>query len=395
MAPALARRLPLSVQLIGVDGGATEVKVHEVEVVERGGETELIAGARSSRRTYERVQGFATPRARGLRSAAGLGEITPPEREQAFVWIESAARSILDVAKPRAAVQVLVGIAMPGAKSADGRGIDFAFNGPRVPEFVSQLEDRLANEGVVLAAPIGRLLSDGWCCGMGEEWAEGGLFRGIDDAYYVGGGTGVAEALKLAGRVVPLDELEPWFRKAWQLFDELGEDVEQLLSVRGINARCGCDDARTPASAARAFPEQRARHDEHVQTVLGESARALARLVLLRVIVLHNRFRHDVTVRATGLGRVVVGQRLAQLLADPRTHEHFDSVVRSELCEGLARLRGDGEFWASTERIAAELAHPLVESLREARWLSLSPLRAAPAIGAAAAALIEWSRAHG
>ncbi len=360
--------LPLSTQLIGVDGGASGVRAHEIELMENRGQRRLRARIAPSEREWPETPGFRTPAERGCESAAALGPIDTLEVDQAWRRIETTARCILDVVRARGAPRVLVGIAMPGLKTVDGRGIEFARHGPRSRDFVDKLEALLGSEGVELEAPIRRLESDGWCAGLGEEYAEDGLLHGAECAYYLGGGSGLAEALKLNGELVPLESLEPWFPRAWKLRDHFDQrSYDDVLSTRGLNGlyealegRCG-------------FPEDSVDSDSKAQMLFELTGERLAKLVVERVCTL--RARGPDTPDWPGpheLARVVVGQRLGQLLGDERTRAWFERAYCAFAAELLRERRLDGVNW--TTRI--------------------STLRAAPAIGAAASALLE-ARAGG
>lgn len=171
--------------LIGVDGGASGVRVYEVIATEDG----FALGPARAERTY---------------GAADM--------------VEAAATCIAEVAGGR---DVLCGICMPGLKTEDGRGIARMVNGPAIPDYLDRLEERL---GISVA----RLWSDGFASGVGEEVA--GLFRGVRNAYYLGGGTGIAECLKLDGRVRALDELE--LPRAWELgFEGRRRDAAALIEL--------------------------------------------------------------------------------------------------------------------------------------------------------------------
>lgn len=370
----LRRPFPLSTQLIGVDGGATEVKVHEVCVVEDELGARLELGERAASAVYPRVPGFETPAALGIRKPSDLGHIGPAEREQGWAWIETTAECIARVARERGAKNVLVGIAMPGVKTSDERGIAFALNGPRVAHFLDELERRLASEGLELLAPFTPLLSDGLCCGLGEEYAAGGLFRRHRNAYYVGGGTGVAEALKLRGRLIETDTFEPAFPRAWKLrepFESLSYDA--ALSAAGIN-RQYAQRAGLPGDQAEfARPEQHTAADSHARMLFELTGKRLASLVKTRVVALRAFDWDSHKYGSSKLECVVVGQQLGRLFADERTRPWFQRAFREHL---VSLLR---EEYSEEARLVVRA----------------STLRAAPAIGAAASALIAWDRAHG
>lgn len=332
--------------LIGVDGGATEVKACAIERDTHG----LVAGPQRAAFRCEIVAGFAPVPLAEQMSARDAGRVVPGalEREQAERWIDACAQSIVSVAASAQRSRVRVGICMPGLKSRDRRGIDVTKNGPRAPDFLDRLEQRIASAGFVLDAPVAGLASDGDACGHGEEAGAGGSLRDVVNAYFVGGGTGLCECFKLDGRVAGLDELAGRVEKAWSMTSSMGRSYEEHVSVRGINARfveLGGDASSKPESGwARGAPA--------AVLALSECVTMLDELL---------RKRLDALQRA-GLPRperIVVGQRLGLLLSMPE----------------LAALRS-----------AAEHACPIA--------MCVSTLRSAPAIGAAHMAL-EAGRASG
>lgn len=356
--------LPRSTLLIGVDGGASGVRAFAIEQERRDRELVLFARGARSARNWPATPGFLTPAQRGVTSAAELGPPDAHERDQALKRIETTVQCVLDVARAHGATRVIVGVAMPGLKTADGCGIAFARHGPRSDDFLALLLGFLMGEGLEFAAPSLRLLSDGACAGVGEEYAAEGALRGAECAYYLGGGTGLAEALKLRGDLPSPEHIERWFPRAWRLREPFeNRSYDDVLSARGIN-----EWFRSQHDGNARFPEELVERDESVQRHFAFVGRCLATLVVERVVALRARGPQDHEWPGPHeLTRVVVGLRLGQLLADERTRPYFER----EYCEhaaSLLRARGlDGVHW--TTRI--------------------STLSAAPAIGAAALALYE------
>lgn len=353
---------------IGVDGGASEVKVHEVLVLAQEPELVLGLGAASASCCYDLAPGFApVDVGRQLveheRSAVDLA---PAERAQGRLWIEAAARSIAAIAA-ESQRRALVGICMPGLKTRDRRGVAVVRNGPRIPDFLDRLEEEIVRAGIALAAPIGDLIGDGEACGLGENFESHGALRDVANAYYVGGGTGVAEALKLDGRVVSFDAISGSIPKAWQLSSARGVNFESSISMGGINAEYARRTGRRLPLARADHPEARALAGDTVAAdVLGAAAEDLAELVFLRLDAL----RSGAAGREHVLERVVLGQQLAPLFGSSELAPFFRSRVESALAERI-RSSGYGDGVARG-------------------FLRASSLRAAPAIGAAAAALGGW-----
>jgi hypothetical protein len=362
----MRRRAPAAVPstrenplLVGVDGGATEVKAHEV--VEAGVDDEGCvildvgdAGAAFRYPTKMRFEPVALP---VQLHAHEKDEVAPTREEiaEGDLWIECAAQAIVSVAARAGAARLVIGMCMPGLKTRDRRGIAVMKNGPRIPGFLDRLEARLAFEGLRLERSIPDLLSDGTACGLGESKARDGALRGVRDAYYIGGGTGLAECLLVDGKVLALDALDAPMKKAWQMDVELGITFEDRLSMRGMNARFP-EGSFVEALALTG--------DREARSILLDVAEALARLVMERVSAMAEHSN-------TKLERAVVGQRLGAMLADRGLRAFLAEPAESALRRHLGADRARGFLVAST-------------------------LRAAPAIGAAAFALSKMQEeAHG
>ncbi|MCP4248376.1 MAG: hypothetical protein GY778_15115 [bacterium] len=388
--------LPADVTLIGVDGGATEVKAHAVrcdQSVEPPAYTLLPAQAAQ---VYRRLPGFEpVPVAKQLAQRGdGRLDLSEAEHEQGAEWVHAACQAIVEVAQTGPVGPVLIGIGMPGLKTPDGRGIDVINNGPRMPDYLDRLEQGLSSAGIDLLHPVAALGSDADYCGLGEQHAAEGLFRDVENAYYVGGGTGVADALKLRGRVIRFDDIKAWMHKSWQIPSALGPTFEKLVSAKSLNEGY----ARLTAAASSVegggrYPEQAAADGNPVAMAwMDVIALTLAELIFERLDTLANGRRalphrgeaygalathHE--YRGTILDRVVIGQRVGQIYADDRCRavfaEHVDRYLAALLADwddaGLAAGYLDGD------RLRGGLLCP-------------SALRAAPALGAAVAAV----RAH-
>ena len=159
--------------------------------------------------------------------------ITKDEVLQGIAIIESFHNSIinLNIEKP-----ILMGIGMVGLKTKDLRGIGAIANGPRMPKFCIQLENALNKSNIHLHKPIQYIGSDADNCGIGEEYGKDGLFKDIQNAYYIGGGTGTADALKLKNELIPLDNISSWIAKTWEILNENNISMEQYTSLQGIQS---------------------------------------------------------------------------------------------------------------------------------------------------------------
>lgn len=382
------------VLLIGVDGGATAAKARAAACDSLEHPTAFGLRPEAAVRTYDRVPGFTpvpVPEQIAQRDAGAI-EISPLEAEQARFYVQGAADAIIDIARQCEARRILVGVGMPGLKTPDGRGINVINNGPRIPNYLSDLETELAGAGLELVQPIAALGSDADYCGLGEEWASDGFFRDVRDAYYVGCGTGVADAMKLRGELVPFDKAKPWIMKAWQFPCSLGPTFEKLISMSAVN-RVYAD----LGVASAEFPEQDALAGRPIALAwLATAALVLAELIFERVWTIKNgraesavrgeayaKLDPNHPYRGTLLDRVIVGQRLGLIYADHKFREIFSNRLDAFLTSLIAD-RGDPEMrQACLSRDGTRLRDGFLRGSR---------LRAAPALGAAVAAVQSLPR---
>jgi predicted NBD/HSP70 family sugar kinase len=385
--------VPSKITIIGVDGGATEVKARQVLCDNIESPTSFELGSVAASRTYEPVAGFVP-----IPTAEQLAQRQTPstmigqsEKMQGELWVQAAGDCIVEVAEALSTgsrPEVLVGMGMPGLKTPGGRGIAVLNNGPRIPDYLDRLEDRLHGRGVQLISPVAALGSDADYCGLGEEHAAEGLFRDVDSAYYVGCGTGIADALKLQGRLVAFDQARSWMLKSWQICSREGPTFEKLVSAKSINdAYAGL--AGTPPTAG-GYPEKQALEGQpSAVAVMSRAAQILAELMFERLDTIKNG-RADAPYRGpaytdlsrehpyagTLVDRLIVGQRLGQIYGNA----DYKKVFGDKLEEALAL-----EIIQSDDPELA--AHYLQDQCLRPGVLRASRLRAAPALGAAVAAV--------
>lgn len=349
---------PTEALLLGVDGGASGVRVHVVERLATG---RLRLGGRSAEQSWEGWAGFAPVEIERQLSEregleAGRVAVDEAERSEGHAWVHTLANAVAELTFGLELHGGLrLGVCLPGLKSSDGRGVLVARNGPRIPDFAAELERQLAGRNIPLAATLPPLASDGEASGWGEEHAPQGKMGGVPSAYYLACGTGVAEALKLEGRHLPLDEVRAHLPAPWAIRTERGT-MEDRLSLRELaRALGGHPDEPIEALAHRA--------DRAGRAALGGWASALGAFLGRRVL--------EIEAAGVQLDRIVVGQRSGRLLAD----EHLAECVRNPLHRALETAMRAGQDGGV---LVSSYASDLVVA---------STLRAAPAIGAAAAAL--------
>ncbi len=222
-----------SIQIIGIDGGATKVSAWDIE---HNGNTFSLGQAHYADQYINQNffnSGFSPVDIQTQLSEMDMNHIqlTESEIKQGNAIIQTFANVIHHI---HSGEPVLLGIGMPGLKTTDMRGIVAMANGPRIPHFCDQLEENLSQLNIPLAASISQLGSDADYCGIGEEYASGGAFTKCQFGYYLGGGTGAADALKCNGELLPLDKTKTWLAKSWEIKTQDGLSLERFASAGGI-----------------------------------------------------------------------------------------------------------------------------------------------------------------
>ncbi len=220
--------------IIGIDGGATKISAWEILQSRNG----FCLGESHSQNKYSEsslfINDFSPVNIQiQLKEMNSTIHLTSEELGQEEAIIETFVKTISDLYQNK---PITLGIGMPGLKTLDRRGILAMANGPRMPHFSDKLEKSLSKKGIQLSRSIYRLGSDADYCGMGEEYARNGLFRHCENGYYLGGGTGTADALKLQGKLVPLDQTKSWLLKSWEMINTHEIPLEKFASAGGIQS---------------------------------------------------------------------------------------------------------------------------------------------------------------
>ncbi len=387
--------------IVGVDGGAT--KVSAWQVIFNHEKKIFCLGDHNAEGKYADIPGFLsdfTPvdvAVQFKELAEGHIRQTDEEKQQETVYVEACARAILKIARATAADNLIIGIGMPGLKTADKRGINVVANGPRMLHYSDLLEERLRLENIQLASPIARLGSDADYCGIGENYAEDGAFRPVENAYYLGGGTGVADALKLHGTLVPFDQTKSWLAKTWEMKYTDGRSLERFCSASGIQsiyADLSGMDIRE-LNAAGLFPPQIARKalegDEAAVKTFRAVTEALAAIIYERLETLYcgwqktfefmnpNRdaLAGDHPYRGSWFDKVILGQRLGQLYVDEAGQKVLATPLQALLEE---KIKHSTCLDDKARKHYAQVSQFLIPS----------HLREAPALGAGIDAFFSW-----
>ncbi len=226
--------------LIGLDGGATKINGWTIDI--DSDKLGFQLGKDNVQKTYgdylEFVEDFRSVDLTQQLKEFSEDQIQPTATEQihAQAYIQAAIDVVIEIAVRNPHRKILVGLGMPGLKTADGRGIAVLLNGPRMPEYARTIELALHRNSINLITPIHRIGSDADYCGIGEEYSADGSFTSASTAYYLGGGTGAADALKINGKLVPFDDIKTWLAKTWELQNDKGKSLERYASAGGIQS---------------------------------------------------------------------------------------------------------------------------------------------------------------
>ena len=377
--------------IIGLDGGATKVSAWDIGQSVDG----FHLGKAHTQKIYSDFLHF-DPGFTPVNIQTQLKEmdstINPIESEQkqGQAIIGAFVETILELntGKP-----VVVGIGMPGLKTPDGRGIAAMANGPRMPRFCDDLGKVLSSHGIQLAAQINRLGSDADYCGLGEECAEDGLFKSVENGYYLGGGTGTADALKLGGNLVPLDTAKSWLLKSWEMGNQDQVALERFASAGGIQSiyseysGISIVSLTTEAIYPDVILERATQKEEPALQTFADVSLNLAELLFERIETIFSgwsgRFglinpnretpSSEHSFLGTILDRIIIGQRLGDLLESSKGSEKFWEPL---VCQ-LENLISTSDKFDSTAKSAYVINGKLNPDL-----IRISTLRDAPVLGA-------------
>ncbi len=327
--------------LIGIDGGATKVSAWEIKIDPQHGEFAL--GQLNAVKSYSEIAGFLPdfkplPVTEQLAQRdAGQIQLSKDEEQQGSVYVEACAQVIEEIVQQSPTAKVLFGLGMPGLKTADLRGIEVVANGPRIPNYAQMLEKRLTLSGIQPVKPLQRIGSDADYCGIGENYSSDGQFKNVQNAYYLGGGTGVADALKLKGKLVPFDQTKSWIAKTWELKNEQGQSMERFASAGGMQQLYAEISGKSVAelNAQGIYPLQIAelalKNESSALKTFKLIVKNLADLLYERIVTLYSGWKNpfqfvnpnrpplsaDHPYKGTLFEKIILGQRLGELLQSP------------------------------------------------------------------------------
>ena len=289
--------------------------------------------------------------------------VTNDEVLQGKAIIESFYNSIisLNIDKP-----ILMGIGMVGLKTKDLRGIGAIANGPRIPNFCIQLEDALHKSNIHLHKPIQYIGSDADNCGIGEEYGKDGLFKDIQNGYYIGGGTGTADALKLKNELIPFDSISSWIAKSWEILNENNISMEQYTSLKGIQSiysnysEIPINELCNESIYANEIFSRALKNEQAALLTFADITKYMSTLIVERVETIfsgwQNKFgllnpKHSLLInnhpyKNNLLERIIIGQGLGKLfhlskntplLWDPLHNNIYDMIQKSRVLPSEAK----------------------------------------------------------
>lgn len=379
--------------LIGLDGGATKVNGWTIDYDEKKRLFSL--GSYSASQSYRDITGY-NARFKPIDISTQLQEwekdsihVTEAEFQQGKALVETCARvveALLDQCGP---AKIAIGLGMPGIKTKDKRGIAVLANGPRIINYAEQLEQKLSDLGIHLVRPLSHLGSDADYCGIGENFAREGMFREVKTAYYLGGGTGVADAMKIGGKLLPFDQCKSWMAKTWELKSEDGRSMERFTSMGGLQSVYAeiigkeVDQLNQEGIYPLQIAEKAAMQEEAARKMIEIAVDNLSKLIFERITTLYagsvneidfvSQTKAPLLKEHPYLGslfeRIIIGQRLGELFESP----HGKRQVRKPLIEQLGQLIQRSERLDKRAKAHYRMIDELIVS---------SKLREAPVIGA-------------
>ncbi len=389
--------------LIGVDGGASKVLVHKVDILINP--MRFVALKPFIEVAYNTSESY-NPKFKPITLARQLKEHnsgtvkqTKTEAAQEVAFLDSFTKAIRTILGENVTQDVIIGVGLPGLKTKNGRGISAMANGPRMPKFLNKLEKSLKKAGYTTLHPIQVIGSDADYCGLGEQWGDDGGMRGVKSAYYFGVGTGIADAMMLKEKNVPFDDCKSWIAKTWEMMANEEESYENLLSAKGIQARYAALSETTVEELDKAeiFPwqiyERALQGEEAALEIVDTTAKALSELLFHRIQTLALG-APETMFQDTGrtlesehehLGevfeRIVIGQRLGDIWE----FKNFTPLLLDPVNEKLGRM-------IHSSNLPAEIKSQYLTKTNRLRddLIIHSELRHAPALGAAVHAYLEW-----
>ncbi len=389
--------------LIGIDGGASKVLVHKVDILINP--MRFVALKPFIEVTYNSSE-FYKQKFKPIALSRQLkehknGQVvqTKTEAAQEQALLESFTKAIRTILGTNVTQNVIIGIGLPGLKTPDAQGISVMVNGPRMPQFLGKLEKLLKEEGYNTLDSVHAIGSDADYCGLGERWGDEGGMRDIASAYYFGVGTGIADAMLLDEKNIPFDSCKSWIAKTWEMMANEEESYENLLSAKGIQTQYGklVGKSQEELDAAEIYPwqiyERALVGEEAALEIVEKTANAVSELFYHRIHTLalgapetylldkSSTLETEHEHLGKVFDRIVVGQRLGDIWE----FKDFVPLLLDPVNVKLGRMIHSSSLPAEIKSKYLTKTNRLRDDL-----IIHSKLRHAPALGAAVDAYLEW-----
>lgn len=294
---------------IGIDGGATKISagiVRKVDSLTYTLDSEPVAVEIKKCPSFSQEFQPVSIERQLDEYDSGSHQLSIEEERQGIAYAEACELVLSKISELKPIDDLSIGLGMPGMKTGDNQGISVMNNGPRMPRFLDVLNRRLSMAEFP-ARKIKMLGNDNNYCGLGEVFSENGLLRNIKNGLYIGGGTGIADALVLDGKLVPFESVKNQFKRTWEISNQDSVSIESLISQSGLmNLK-----AKTTGQSVseleknKIFPDSFLGIDEEITSTFLSN---LAWLIHHRICTFAGNFKQSM------FDRIVLGQRLGIML---------------------------------------------------------------------------------
>ena len=209
--------------------------------------------------------------------------LTEPEMDQGDVIVETIQNVISKSGSDS------IGLCFPGIKNE--RGVVIMANGPRISDLLEKIQG------------IDSIYNDSDCCVLGEWKATIGKMQNCKNAFYIGGGTGIADGIILNGELIDFNERDD-VKRSWELKIPSGETVESCLSPKVMIDQWNLSQKEKVETLDQLSKK------ENSKSIFNKAIEAFLCLVQDRV----QFFRSN----NSDLEKIVIGQRLGMFMADSK-----------------------------------------------------------------------------
>ena len=216
--------------------------------------------------------------------------LTEPEMDQGDVIVETIQNVIFKSESDS------IGLCFPGIKN--DRGVVIMANGPRIPDLLERIPE------------IDSLYNDSDCCVLGEWKSTIGKMQNCKNAFYIGGGTGIADGIILNNELIDFNKRDD-VKRSWELIMENGQSVESCLSPKGMIDQWNFSQKEKVKSLEQLSQK------ENAKLIFEKTVEAFSFLIQDRV----QFFRSNNAI----IEKIVIGQRLGMFMADSKLREMIEA----------------------------------------------------------------------